>query len=108
MYEDFGGVGGMITEQNLLFALGLAQKAGKTASGDFAVRGAIKKGKVKLLLVAADAAENSKKDLVYMCQDYHVTLIEVLDRQRLGAAIGKAQRTAVAIIDNNFVKMIMK
>ena len=34
----------MIIEQNLIFALGLAQKAGKTASGDFAVRGAIKKG----------------------------------------------------------------
>ena len=61
----------MIEEQSLLFSLGLAQKAGKTASGDFAVRSAIKNGKVKLLLLAADAAENSKKDLVYMCQDYH-------------------------------------
>ena len=98
----------MIIEQNLIFALGLAQKAGKTASGDFAVRGAIKKGKVKLLLLATDAAVNSKIELVYMCQDHHVKLIEVLDRQRLGLAIGKAQRTAVAIIDNNFVKMIMK
>ena len=54
----------MIEEQSLLFSLGLAQKAGKTASGDFAVRSAIKNGKVKLLLLAADAAENSKKDLV--------------------------------------------
>lgn len=98
----------MITEQKLIFALGLAQKAGKTASGDFAVRAAIKKGKVKLLLMAADAAENSKKELLYMCQTYNITLIEVLDRQRLGGAIGKAQRTAVAIIDDNFVKMIMK
>ena len=98
----------MIEEQSLLFSLGLAQKAGKTASGDFAVRSAIKNGQVKLLLLAADSAENSKKDLVYMCQDYHVPFIEVLDRQRLGSAIGKAQRTAVAIIDNNFVKMILK
>ncbi len=35
---------------NVAFALGLAQKAGKTASGDVAVRAALKSGKVKVLV----------------------------------------------------------
>ena len=46
---------------NVAFALGLAQKAGKTASGDVAVRAALKSGKVKVLVLAQDAAPNSKK-----------------------------------------------
>ena len=37
---------------NVAFALGLAQKAGKTASGDLAVRAALKSGKVKVLVLA--------------------------------------------------------
>ena len=44
---------------NVAFALGLAQKAGKTASGDTAVRAALKSGKVKVLVLAQDAAPNS-------------------------------------------------
>ena len=34
----------MKTDEQLYFALGLAQKAGKTASGDMAVSEALKKG----------------------------------------------------------------
>ena len=98
----------MISDQSLLFALGLAQKAGKAASGDYAVKSALKSGKGKLLVLAADVAENSKKDLVYLAKEFNVPMIEVLDRQRLGLALGKAQRSAVVIIDNNFVKMILK
>ena len=43
------------------FALGLAQKAGKLVSGDFAVKAALKAGTVQLLVVAQDTAPNSKK-----------------------------------------------
>lgn len=55
-------------DNGVTFALGLAQKAGKLASGDYAVRSALKNGKAKLLLVAADAAENSKKDMYFMAE----------------------------------------
>lgn len=98
----------MISEQQLISALGLAQKAGKLASGDYAVKSAIKGGKVKLLFLAADAAENTSKEYKYLAETYGFQLVEVLNRQRLGLAIGKAQRTAVAVIDNSFVKMFLK
>ena len=49
---------------NVAFALGLAQKAGKTASGDVAVRAALKSGEVKVLVLAQDAAPNSKKEII--------------------------------------------
>ena len=98
----------MINQSNALFALGLAQKAGKLASGDYAVKSAIKTGKTRLLLVAADAAENSKKDLYILAELYGVMLVETLSRDQLGQAIGKARRTAVAILDDNFAKMVRK
>lgn len=97
-----------MANNNVAFALGLAQKAGKVASGDFAVRSALKGGKAKLLVVATDAAPNSKKDMYYLAEVAGVEVIELLTRDELGFAIGKAQRTALAITDNNFAKMLKK
>lgn len=97
-----------MANNNVAFALGLAQKAGKVASGDFAVRSALKSGKAKLLVVAEDAAPNSKKDMYYLAEVAGVEVIELLTRDELGYAIGKAKRTALVITDNNFAKMLKK
>ena len=97
-----------MANNNVAFALGLAQKAGKVASGDFAVRSALKSGKAKLLVVAEDAAPNSKKDMYYLAEVAGVEVVELLTRDELGYAIGKAKRTAVVITDTNFAKMIKK
>lgn len=97
-----------MASNNIAFALGLAQKAGKVASGDFAVRSALKNGKAKLLVVATDAAPNSKKDMYYLAEVAGVEVVELLTRDELGFAIGKAKRTALAITDLNFAKMIKK
>ena len=86
----------------------LPQKAGKLASGDYAVRSALKNGKAKLLLVAADAAENSKKDMYFMAEMSDTPVVECLTRDELGWAIGKAKRTAVVVLDNSFANMINK
>lgn len=97
-----------MANNNVAFALGLAQKAGKVASGDFAVRSTLKSGKAKLLIVATDAAPNSKKDMYYLAEVAGVEVIELLTRDELGYAIGKAKRTALVITDNNFAKMLKK
>lgn len=93
---------------NAAFALGMAQKAGKATSGDFAVRTALKSGKVQVMVLAADAAENSKKEMYYLAEMAEVPVIELLDRVELGHVIGKPPRTAVVITDENFAKMLLK
>ena len=98
----------LMANNGVTFALGLAQKAGKLASGDYAVRSALKNGKAKLLLVAADAAENSKKDMYFMAEMSDTPVVECLTRDELGWAIGKAKRTAVVVLDNSFANMIKK
>lgn len=92
----------------LRFALGLAQKAGKVAAGDLSVEGALQNRKVKLLLIAADAAETTKKNLHLMAARYSVPVYEVLSKAELGLAIGKSPRSSVAILDKNFVIMVEK
>lgn len=88
------------------FALGLAQKAGKIVSGDFAVKSALKSGTVKLLVVAEDTAPNSKKELCYLAEQAGVPVVELLTRWELGGALGKGQRAAAAITDSNFASML--
>ena len=88
------------------FALGLAQKAGRVVSGDFAVKSALNAGTAKLLVLATDIAPNSKKELCYMAEQAAVPVIELLSKWELGAAIGKGQRAAAAITDSNFASML--
>lgn len=88
------------------FALGLAQKAGKIVSGDFAVKSALKSGTVKLLVLAEDTAPNSKKELCYLAEQAGVPVVELLTRWELGGALGKGQRAAAAITDSNFASML--
>ena len=98
----------MTNKKNVLFALGMAQKAGKLASGDTAVQYAVKSGKALVVLLAEDASENSRKDILNMGKNYEIPVIVTLTKAEIGQAIGKAQRTAVAVIDKNFYKMIIK
>ena len=51
----------MKNNNKVLSLLGLATKAGKIASGEFSTEKSVKSGKGFLVLVAADASENTKK-----------------------------------------------
>jgi ribosomal protein L7Ae-like RNA K-turn-binding protein len=93
----------------LRFTLGIAQKAGKLASGDTAVRLSVKAGKVFLLLLAADLSENARRCFMSMAANGNLpVLMSALNKYELGRAVGKGQRTAVAVLDRGFTKMIME
>ena len=95
----------MKTDEQLYFALGLAQKAGKTASGDMAVSEALKKGCYAVL--AEDAAPRTVEKVVALCKETHVPFTKRLTAARLGQALGKAPRAAVVLLDKNFMKMMI-
>ena len=42
--------------------IGLAKKSGRLVSGEYMVEKTIKEGKAELVIVAADASENTKKN----------------------------------------------
>lgn len=90
-----------------LSALGMAMRAGKVITGDEIVFKAVRAGKAKLVIIAGDASDNTKKKFSDKCKSYGVKRFEVYDRESLGRAIGKADRVVLAITDVQFAKMIV-
>jgi ribosomal protein L7Ae-like RNA K-turn-binding protein len=97
-----------MNEQKIINLLGLAQRAGKLVSGDFAVQKAIQTGQVKLLLIAADAAEKTKQHYLALAKEQQLSLYLLLTRETLGHCIGKDFRAIVAVLDDGFSQAIGK
>ena len=57
----------MKSTEQICFALGLAQKAGKLVSGDQGISDGLKKGKVRYVLIAADTSPRSREKLEFGC-----------------------------------------
>lgn len=83
-------------------------KAGRLVSGEFMVEKAVKEGTAKLVIVAEDASDNTKKLFNNICTTNKIKLIEFGNKIGLGTAIGKDLRASIAIIDEGFVKAIEK
>ena len=92
--------------KNYLNILGLANAARKIVSGETLFKN-IKKKKVCLVLIAANASENTKKKLTDKCHYYDVQyyIIDV-ESDVLAKAIGKENRVAVGVVDQGFAKKI--
>ena len=86
--------------------LGLAQKAGKLAAGEQAVEKSIRSGKARLVLIAEDASENTRKGYRDMATYYTVPCYQILSKDAFGNAIGKSPKAALVIMDAGFVKAI--
>ena len=86
--------------------LGLAERAGKIASG--AAEKAVKIGKARLIIVAEDASDNTKKKFSDMCKYYQVPFACYSQKELLGHGIGKEFRASLAVLDGGFAKAIEK
>ena len=92
----------------ILSSLGLAQKAGCIASGEYAVEKAVKGGLASLVIVAEDASDNTKKKFSDMCKYYQVPFACYSHKELLGHGIGKEFRASLAVLDGGFAKAIEK
>ncbi len=97
----------MKSERELYFALGLAQKAGKLASGDQGVEDALKKGQGCLVLMAPDVSDRTRERLEGLCRRYGVPLRPGLPMAEMGQAVGRAPRAAVVVLDHHFLQLMM-
>lgn len=98
-----------LTAQNKIYSLlGLAQKAGDLASGEFMTEKSVKEGRAGLVLVAEDASDNTKKMFRNMCEYYRVDFHCFSDKETLGHRIGKEFRASLAVRDAGFSKAIKK
>ena len=70
-------------QDRVLSMIGLAQKAGKVASGEFATEKAVKTKKASVVVVASDASDNTKKMFSDMCKYYNVPIYFYSDKEQL-------------------------
>jgi ribosomal protein L7Ae-like RNA K-turn-binding protein len=98
-----------LNQQNkILSYLGLAARGRRLVSGEFSTEQAVKKGNARVVIVAADASENTKKNFRDMCTYYKVNIYFYADKEQLGHAIGKQYRASIAVTDANLAKAIEK
>jgi ribosomal protein L7Ae-like RNA K-turn-binding protein len=81
----------------VLRLLGLAARAGAVVPGTERVREAASGGRLRYAIVAADAAENSRAKLLPVLAAKAVDHVIAFDRDRLGAAVGRAPLSAVGL-----------
>jgi len=87
--------------------LGLIQKSGNLTSGTDAVENEIKKKKCKLLIISNDASENTKDKFERLAKIHNINYVYFGEREELGYAIGKPNRTILCIGDENFAKAFL-
>ena len=86
--------------------LGLSAKAGKVLSGTDSVLDGIKRKKAKLVIIANDASDKTKKEIKFICEKYDVPLIIFGETRTNSHAIGKENRVIFAITDTGLAKAI--
>lgn len=89
-------------------ALGLAMRARKLVTGEETVLKAIRSGEARLVIIAEDASDGTRKKFHDKCASYGVPIIEAGSRESLGASIGKETRVSIAVADEGFANLLRK
>lgn len=97
-----------LKQDRVLSLIGLATKAGKTASGEFMTEREVKTGRAAMVIVAGDSSDNTKKKFRDMCEFYEVPIYFYGNKDTLGHAMGKEFRASMAILDEGFAKGIRR
>ncbi len=99
----------MKTNEDKIYSfLGLATRAGKVVSGDDSTLLDLKKGNIKLIIVAEDASENTKKLFKDKSSYRNIPYVYFSNKLQLGYAIGKAPRATLGLKDINFANKILE
>ena len=98
----------LANRDKVLSLIGLAMKAGRCTSGETMTENETKLGRARLVIVASDASDNTKKKFRDMCEFYKVPICFYGDKDTLGHAMGKEFRASLAILDEGFARGILK
>jgi len=95
-----------VTEKSIFSLIGLSMRQGAVESGSFLTEKSIKAGTAKLVVIAEDASDNTKKDFTDMCTYYHVPFYVFGTKDTIGHAIGKEFRVVLALTNQGLSEKI--
>ena len=95
-------------QNKFLSAIGLAKRAGQAVFGTEMVQNSARSGKAKLIIVASDVSNNTRKELNDTAAYYKTECIGVdCTMAQLSAAAGLLRNTSsVAITDENLTVLV--
>ena len=92
----------------VLRLLGLARRAGAVVSGTEAVRGAIRQGEARMVLLAEDVSGPQLKKVERTLENRSIPTAKLGTRAILGAAVGRAPVSAVAVTGGSFARQVQR
>lgn len=85
--------------------LGLARRAGKITAGTDAVIKEMTKGHAKAVLLASDASPRTQENIKRACAEKKIGCLQTdLNKEQLGASIGRGETAVTAVADSSFAK----
>ena len=87
-----------------LALLGLARRAGALVKGTDATRKALRRGEVRLVLLATDGSLVQREKILPLARGKDVPVVILGTRIELGSALGSGPLTAVAVTQAGFAK----
>lgn len=87
--------------------LGFAKKAGKLYSGESAVKNAINKKLVFLVIMAEDIAEKRKEYWEKSCRFAGIKIIQLGTKKDFGSILGLSDRGILGVADSNMALAIL-
>lgn len=88
--------------------IGMANKANKIVSGEEILRKSIREKKVKLIIIAKDASDNTKKRFSNSASYYDIPYYTVLTKYDFSKSLGWKNRSVIGITDSNFANTLEK
>ena len=89
--------------------LGLARKAGRLELGEDPVDAACRSRQAALVLLAADAAENTRRRVSRWCEAANTPCISLsAGKEELGARLGRGSCAVAALTDHGFASALRK
>ena len=87
--------------------IGLARKANNIRYGDENTSLAVRDGRASLIILSADAAENTKKRVLKLSEESKVPILEIpATKAELGRAIGKETCAVLAVCNRGIANAI--
>lgn len=94
--------------RRILGMLGISAKAGKIVCGADATIEDIERHRVKLVIVAENASEKTKKNIRYICDKNSITMLEFGSINEISKTIGKNNKAIIGIKSKSLSEEIEK
>lgn len=98
----------MVNNQKIFGLLGLCMKSGGLAFGTQACEDLINKNKLKLIIVAEDAADRTSRNFSFLCDKNNIRYVQFGTIEELSKTVGQKNKAVFGVKNESFANQIYK